>query len=154
RRDRRGPPELQRSQLRRDPVRPSSAAGGPSGRNRRTHGRRGELSSVFAIQFLTARTRDADGWEHAEAELILGSYREVLKVDLVAWSLEQYIAQWRQAIQRLLNGHPHSRLLVSYRGRDAGYHFTWPIWLEDDKVIFQEQVILAERLPEPFDPDA
>ena len=109
---------------------------------------------LFDIHFLTGPKVDPEGWQHAEAELVIGTYRERLRVDLGTWSIEDYSAQWRKAIRRLVDGQEHSRLLTSYRGPSASYHFSWPIWREGERIYLQEALILSEQLASSFEPDA
>jgi hypothetical protein len=86
--------------------------------------------------------------------LILGSYRERLQADLVEWSVQDYVDHWRKAVERLIQGASFSRLVTSYRGRGAGFHFTWPLWREESRIFIQEQLILKERLSGDFRPSA
>jgi hypothetical protein len=107
---------------------------------------------MFDIKVVTARI-DAEDWSYAEIELALGDDRQRVATNLVEWSVEDYARQWRQGVQRLIDGETRNCLVTNYQGRDAGVHFIWAMWREGEAVSFHEQLVPTEQLTAPFNPD-
>lgn len=109
---------------------------------------------MFYIGFVTGARTDAEGWPHANGEVLLGDHGERFQSDLRFWDMPRYEAQWRAGIARLLAGSETSALVTSYRGPDAASHLVWPMWREGQTVHVQEQPLRTDGLTRPFDPDA
>jgi hypothetical protein len=88
---------------------------------------------VFYIGFTSAPRRDEEDWLHAVGALTLGPATEGFEADLGTWSIADYERH-------------------SYRGPEAAYHFMWPVWRVGTDAVFQERLLFAEQLTEPFVP--
>jgi contact-dependent growth inhibition (CDI) system CdiI-like immunity protein len=104
---------------------------------------------VFYIGFKTGPRVDGEGWRHAVGGIELGSDSDSFYSDLAAWTLADYEAQWREGIARLAAGERSSTLVTSYGGAGAAFHWMWPMWRVDDKVVFHERLVPGETVSEP-----
>ena len=109
---------------------------------------------MFYIGFVSAVRVNAEGWRHAVGEITLGAFSERFEADLRFWEPASYEAQWRRAALRVLGGAPATALVASYRGPDASYHFTWPMWRDRAVVHVQSRLLFTEQLTGAFDPEA
>ncbi|MET3497640.1 hypothetical protein [Variovorax boronicumulans] len=69
------------------------------------------------------------------------------------WQEEQYEVQWRQGIQRVLDG-KISALIVSMRDPElSNFIDWWLLYAFEDQVIFQNQMLFLQNLRAPFNTD-
>lgn len=108
---------------------------------------------MFRIKFFTPQITNAEGWQHAGGELILGDARMCFLVDLTHWSIADYYGQWQRGIARLTRGAPSTALMTAYRGPSDSAHTMWALWREDAHVYVQEHSVLPAELDGPFDPN-
>jgi hypothetical protein len=86
----------------------------------------------------------------ASGLLVLGEFREGFLASLYQWSREGYERQWRQAIATLLNG-KKSALITEYCSPETARHLVWwPMFLVEDRVYFQNDLLFYDQLKEPF----
>jgi len=104
---------------------------------------------VFYIGFKSGPRVDGEGWRHAVGGIELGPDSDSFYADLAAWTLADYEAQWREGIARLAAGERSSALVTSYGGPTAAFHWMWPMWRVDDKVVFHEHLVPGEAVTEP-----
>jgi hypothetical protein len=81
----------------------------------------------------------------------LGHFQDEFQVPLFDWAPGDYVAQWLDAGERLVAGAPAVVFLTHMVHPTAAYHMGWPAWREDDRVLVQERLFLAEQLDGPFD---
>jgi len=108
---------------------------------------------MFRIRFFTPTALNAEGWQHAGGELIVGTARLCFLVDLTFWSMGDYQRQWRDGIARLVQGAPSTALMSAYRGPGESAHTMWAVWRDETYAYVQEHSVLPSDLDAPFDPN-
>src|SRR3954452_19436956 len=108
----------------------------------------------FSIQFLDEplsypyedRTSPA-----ARGVLVLGAAREYFLSSLYEWSKECYESQWRHAIKTLLLKNGKAALITTYGSSGHATHLEWwPMYVVEDAVFVQDQLLFYDQLTEPF----
>jgi hypothetical protein len=108
---------------------------------------------MFRIDLETAN-RDL-GTSHCRGVIKIGNFEERFDCALDYWMPVQYQAQWNDAIDKLLQGHPRVALVSSITNpKTANFLFWWPIYSIDDSAHFQQQILFREDFPCAFDFDS
>jgi hypothetical protein len=95
---------------------------------------------------------DSDGDVVALGFLTIGQFHESFHASLSYWDRERYLLQWREALERLIEGEDRSALVTSmYDPGAAGYIFWWPLYAVGDSIHVQNHVLFLNDLVEPFD---
>ena len=104
---------------------------------------------MFDIRFISDEPEiDDEGRVTLLGEVTLGDESERFLASLSIWTRENYEQQWRDAAQRLLDGHDRTAFFTSAFG------MWWQMWHDGGDVRVQEQLLLSERfalLPQPLD---
>ena len=88
----------------------------------------------------------------ASGVLKIGDFTESLQISLSYWNREQYLDQWREALERLLKGGSSSAIVTTmYDSNTANFIFWWVMYLIGDSVHIQNHVLFLDELEQPFD---
>ncbi|MGB8259572.1 MAG: hypothetical protein WCE75_04445 [Terracidiphilus sp.] len=113
----------------------------------------------FAIHFfdeppIQDLTDDGQPLFLAHGRLIAGDYWENFYASLDEWTISQYESQWREAVQRTVDGAGKSALIVNYASPERGGHLEWwPMYRDGDSVFLQDHLLFFSQLQVPFSPD-
>lgn len=90
----------------------------------------------------------------ALGEITLNDFVENFETSLTFWGADRYEKQWRQGIDRLLEGASKSCLITSMLDPQCE-HFGvwWKLYREGEQVVVQNQLLLADVLGRTFAPD-
>jgi hypothetical protein len=86
----------------------------------------------------------------ASGVLVLGEFQEDFLASLYQWGREEYERQWRRAIAVLLDGRRSARITEYVSPERASHLVWWPMYLVEDRVFFQNQVLFYDQLKEPL----
>ena len=87
----------------------------------------------------------------ARGVIVLGDYFEDFFSTLATWDRSAYEAQWREAIEQVLDGEV-SGLFTDFIEPDAANFLRWwPMYPIDANVRFHEALLFLNELGEPFD---
>lgn len=103
---------------------------------------------MFSISFLPDQPSDdedePDGWY---GEIRIGKFNERFLSCLSFWSKEQYKAQWKQAITRIIRGEHVSALITGmYDPTKANHIIWWPMYREGRIVYIQNQLLFMHQI--------
>ncbi len=85
-------------------------------------------------------------------EIKIGDFQERFLASADYWTWEQYQKQWKDGIQRIINGQEKSCLITDMSNPKSTKYIFWrPMYLVGNKVFFQDQILLLEQLESPFD---
>lgn len=106
----------------------------------------------ISIRFLIKLENEPD---LAIGQITLGNFVEEFEMSLTVWNRERYEQQWKEGIQRILNGAPKSCLIASLWGDKGTWGFSWwPLYRIGDQVVAQSALIWdLNMLDKDFDPD-
>ncbi len=109
---------------------------------------------AFSIKFLPDSCQDIKhGPMEAIGERVLGDSGELFLAELSFWTKAQYEAQWREGLNRIVRNLSPSCLIHTMRNPvTARFIFWWPMWRQDDEIVFQESTIWLKEHKERFDP--
>jgi CdiI N-terminal domain len=106
---------------------------------------------MFEIHVVFDRNHDPRA-EVGRGSIRIGEFEEVFEMVFEYWSLPRYMAQWREGVKRIIDGHSMSCLLTSVTNPvTANFIFWWPIYRVQETVVFQNQMLFLDLLNEPFD---
>ena len=113
---------------------------------------------AFSIQFLTETEDSAHKIRPEEDEkagrITLGDFRERFIASLIYWSTADYERQWREAVQRIVDGCEKSALITNmYDPAAAKFIVWWPMWRKGELVHVHNALLFMEQLDEPFRAD-
>lgn len=106
----------------------------------------------ISIRFLS---RVQDESDVAIGQIVFGTFVEEFESILTVWSPERYDQQWREGIQKLLDGGSKSCLIISLWSDSNGFGFCWwPLYRVEEQVIAQNALIWdPEMFDRNFDPN-
>jgi len=107
---------------------------------------------MFQIRVFTAAVQDHRGWRHAGAGLEMGDSSRCFLLDLSAWDIDDYEAQWRHGLERMVQGAASTALMSAYRDDPGAPQVMWALWRSEGHVYVQEHCLLPGELDDPFDP--
>ncbi len=82
----------------------------------------------------------------------IGDFVESFETSLHFWTVDDYRSHWRSAIKRLVDGRDKSGLITSIHDpKKSSFLVWWPCYRVGDQIVFQNQWLFFEQLPEPFD---
>jgi len=85
--------------------------------------------------------------------ITLGDFSEEFITSLVFWTVDDYQKQWREATERLLDGHDRSCFVASMReSLSDGAVFLWTAYKLAGNVFFQHKLLLLETVKGNFEP--
>jgi hypothetical protein len=90
----------------------------------------------------------------ALGEITLDDFVETFETALTFWGAERYESQWREGIDRLLQGASRSCLITSLV--DSGcevFGVWWKLYREGNHVVVQNQLLLSSVFGKNFNPD-
>jgi hypothetical protein len=87
----------------------------------------------------------------ASGVLILGGLKESFLSSLHQWSQEDYLRQWKNAIELLIRDKDKSALITTYGSPEVATHLEWwPMYVMGNKVFIQDHLLFYDQLPGPF----
>ncbi len=101
-------------------------------------------------------TLGAEEFESEGDSVLLGSLElnnsiENFQSSLSYWQREDYIFQWKEALDRILRGENKSAIVTTmYNPEKANFLFWWVIYLIKDEVYIQNHVLFLNELKEKF----
>jgi len=105
----------------------------------------------LTIHFINKTNYGADV---AVGEVALDDFVERFEASLIFWDTDRYESQWRQGIDRLLDGAPKSCLITSILEPKYEHFGTWWVLYRDgQQVLVQNQLLLLDVFGSGFDPD-
>lgn len=82
----------------------------------------------------------------------IGEFEEAFESSLEYWTVEQYEEQWRAAISHVLDERRNACLITSVTDpKTANFLFWWPIYVNGDLAILQNQILFLERYRGTFE---
>jgi len=108
----------------------------------------------FNIQFDTTRQLPSDVARPAVWGVIeIGEFRESFIVSLNYWSMNDYVSQWKDAAQTLLDGKGRSAFITDLVGPPDQLNFLvwWPVYRYEDLIYVPNQLLFMDQLDRPFD---
>jgi hypothetical protein len=90
----------------------------------------------------------------ALGEITLNEFIETFETDLTFWGAERYESQWREGIDRLLQGVSRSCLITSLV--DSSYQVFgqwWKLYRDGEQVVVQNQLLLSSCFGKDFNPN-
>lgn len=101
----------------------------------------------FSIKFLDKRINN----DFQIGEIKINSYSERFQSSLSYWNKENYVEQWKDAVQRIFDGNNRSCLVTSmFEPNISSYIHLWLLYTERDIVHIQNQILFLKELNEPF----
>lgn len=65
------------------------------------------------------------------------------------WSKDQYVAQWKNSLGKLINGAPKAALILTMRDpKQANFIFWWVFYRVENAFKMQNQVLFLETCPD------
>jgi hypothetical protein len=99
------------------------------------------------IRFLHEVHVDPDEPNVAIGQIALGTFVEEFEMALTTWNRERYEQQWREGIQRILNGASKSCLITSFWGdKDAFGGEWWRMYRVEDQIRDAESTNTSGRV--------
>lgn len=104
----------------------------------------------FSIYFLELKTEEVA--ENLQlGEIRINDYCESFQASLSYWNQSDYMQHWKEALLRICNGEDKSALITSmYDPTSASFISWWPLYLEQDVIYIQNQLLFLEQLDKPF----
>lgn len=85
-------------------------------------------------------------------QIVIGDHIESFIASLTYWGFEAYRRQWKEGIQRILDGEPRSCLITEmYDPLKTDYIVWWPMYQFGEAVILQNRVLFLDTLSTLFD---
>lgn len=83
----------------------------------------------------------------------IGDFSETIAIPLFDWSKEEYVKQWKSALQEILNGKSRTALITKfYDPTNSNYVECWPLYRGSDSEVFvHNHLIFLDELNEPFE---
>jgi hypothetical protein len=107
---------------------------------------------MFAIEFVGKPQIEFDE-PTVRGRITLGNFSEEFIAPLVFWTVDDYRKQWREAAERLSDGHDRSCFVASMReSLSDGTVFLWTAYKLADNVFFQHKLLLPETVKGNFEP--
>ncbi len=104
----------------------------------------------FDIKFVRARA-PLDQPDTQCGLICIGSLEESFISDLTFWSAADYERHWEAAAARILESERTALITSITDPATSNFIRWWPMYRQGDSVIFREQVLFLQGLPEPFD---
>ena len=81
----------------------------------------------------------------------IGDFLEKFNVPVELWNVSDYKRQWREGLERLLNGALSTCVVTGMRDPFRGIFInTWSIYSIRKKVIIQNQILLCKQIKKRF----
>lgn len=107
---------------------------------------------MFAIEFV-GKPQIEFNESAVRGRITLGDFSEEFVAPLIFWTVDDYLKQWREAANRLLDGHDRSCFVASMReSLSDGAVFIWTAYKFADTVYFQHNLLLTETVKGIFEP--
>lgn len=89
---------------------------------------------------------------HASGVIVIGEFKETISTALDVLSKQDYMHQWRQAAQRIVQGRDRSAIITSFADRGGVIvGMWWPLYVcEAGLVAIQNQMISREVIDPRF----
>ena len=107
----------------------------------------------FSIQFMNKKIQGELDVLRV-GKIIMNNYSETFQSSLSYWNESDYMNQWKNGIKYIIDGHKKSCLVTSmFDPKVANYIFLWLLYLENNVVHIQNQVLFLNDLNESFNED-
>ncbi len=92
-----------------------------------------------------------DSERFTTGEIQIGEFQETFTTSLSYWGELDYLNQWKAALIQICNRVDKSCLVTSmFDPSVANYIFWWTLYLDDDTVHIQNQILFLQKLDKPF----
>ncbi|MGV6853455.1 MAG: hypothetical protein ACWA5R_14920 [bacterium] len=88
--------------------------------------------------------------ENGTGEIQLDDFRESFLADLSFWSKSDYETHWREASKQLNGGRAVSFITSITDPDNSNFIRSWVCYPIDGVLVFQEQILFLEDIPQPF----
>lgn len=100
------------------------------------------------IKIISKKPQKRLGVISVDGEIQLNNFREELYIPLDWWSIDDYLAQWKEAVKRL-NKHDVSCFVVTIHNPNIRKFIEWwPMYKIDNKIHVQNNIILDDLYDE------
>ncbi|HEY8671594.1 MAG TPA: hypothetical protein VIL63_12180 [Terriglobales bacterium] len=101
---------------------------------------------MFWIGFTDEQFLEAEpGEEGRVGLLVLGNHKERFVVHFWTWSEEQYVAHWRKALQRAMNGQPSALVTDMATPAQSSHLVWWPMWKTNSELVLHNQLLFFAK---------
>ncbi len=91
--------------------------------------------------------------EMQRGTIVIGEFKETFESPLLFWSVSDYQAHWKQALERIVSGALNSCLITSiYDPGISNFWIWWLLYREGQMVYIQNHLLFLERLKSVLDP--
>lgn len=91
------------------------------------------------------------GRSSSKASIVIGESTEAIEVPTSYWSIDDYFAQWLEALTLVLDeGHPAALVTKMYDPRLANFFEIWPLYPDNNVCHVRNQIVMAKDLGEHF----
>jgi len=91
--------------------------------------------------------------DYASGSISLGSHIDYFRASTSLWKLQDYETQWREALEIVTrDGVPTALITDLYDPASASLITWWPMWRDGGEIRIQNQLLIFEQLPTPFNP--
>jgi CdiI N-terminal domain len=77
--------------------------------------------------------------------LVLGEHEERFATHFGTWSEQQYVNQWRSALNRALDGKPAALITDMQTPAQSSHLVWWPMWRINEGVVFHNQLFFFAK---------
>ncbi|MAT14576.1 MAG: hypothetical protein CMJ46_04820 [Planctomyces sp.] len=107
---------------------------------------------MFDIQILN-ENNDRISLPNRTGRTVLGEFREEFEIVLCFWSQSDYELHWLETIKQVAAGLLTKAALITSLHDPANANFItwWPLYVFNDRVLFQNQLLFLDQLEKPFE---
>ena len=106
----------------------------------------------FSIELANSQASISSEIDVGVGVIKIGSFQEHFMATLTYWEIDDYFNHWKVAIERVTQSTLASCLITSMVDPVTSSHiFWWPMYRENDTVIFQNHILFFDKLKSPFD---
>ncbi|PKG37019.1 hypothetical protein [Psychromonas sp. Urea-02u-13] len=94
---------------------------------------------------------ESEGEQVVLGSINIGDFQEKFYASLSYWDRNQYLSQWKLALERVLNGEPCSALVTTmYDPSKANFIFWWVLYVLEDEIYIQNHTLFLDEVDSPF----
>lgn len=87
---------------------------------------------------------------HNMGEIQIDDFKESFYMDFGYWKKSQYEAHWLTASRALAERREVSFIQSMHAPESASFYQIWAAYPQDGAVVFQEQILMLEKMERPF----